>query len=177
MIPIRARTWRVVLIATMLATIGCDRVTKHVATTTLANMPDRSYLADTVRLGYAENPGGFLNLGATLPPFARTAIFTAATGLLLLWLSVLAFRQSWDGWARLGVALFISGGASNWIDRVARGHVVDFLNVGVGPVRTGVFNVADVAITIGVAIFVLAEYCNSRTAGGDSGNAPEQAVP
>jgi signal peptidase II len=32
--------------------------------------------------------------------------------------------------------------------------VIDFLNVGVGPLRTGIFNVADVAITLGVALLV-----------------------
>jgi len=55
------------------------------------------------------------------------------------------------------VTLFVAGGASNWIDRVARGSVVDFLNVGVGPVRTGIFNVADVAIMLGAAVMLIAE--------------------
>ena len=57
----------VALVAAALATIGCDRATKHVATALLAGEPDRSYLADTVRLGYAENTGGFLSLGADWP--------------------------------------------------------------------------------------------------------------
>jgi len=34
---------------------------------------------------------------------------------------------------------------------------VDFLNVGVGPVRTGIFNVADVAIMLGAAVLLIAE--------------------
>jgi signal peptidase II len=63
----------------------------------------------------------------------------------------------------LGLALFVAGGASNWIDRVARGSVVDFLNVGVGPVRTGVFNVADVAIMLGAGVVVLATVSKRRT--------------
>lgn len=149
---------RLVLIVAALATIGCDRVTKHVATTMLAGMPGRSYLADTVRLTYAENSGGFLSLGANLPPAARTALFSVATGLALLMLVIIALRRRTDGLARLGVTLFVAGGASNWIDRVVGGRVVDFLNVGVGPVRTGIFNIADVAIMLGVGVFVLAEF-------------------
>ena len=35
-----------------------------------------------------------------------------------------------------------------------RGSVIDFLNVGVGPLRTGIFNVADMAILLGVGIFL-----------------------
>ncbi len=80
---------------------------------------------------YVENRGGFLSAGANLPPTVRTAI---------------------------GLALFLAGGASNWIDRVVRGSVIDFLNVGIGPVRTGVFNVADVAIMLGVAIIAFVGY-------------------
>ena len=152
------RIGRLVLIVGALATIGCDRVTKHVATTMLAGMPGRSYLADTVRVAYAENPGGFLSLGASLPPAARTALFSVATGIALLMLVMIALRRRTSGLARLGVTLFVAGGASNWIDRIVRGSVVDFLNVGIGPVRTGIFNIADVAIMLGVGVFVLAEF-------------------
>jgi signal peptidase II len=150
----RAAQWArpLVLVVAVLGTIGCDRVTKYMAETTLADAPVRSYLADTVRLGYAENRGGFLSLGASLPPRVRTVVFTGVTGLMLIALALLGIRRRWHGWAALGLALFVAGGASNWIDRVMRGSVVDFLNVGVGPLRTGVFNVADVAIMIGAAI-------------------------
>ena len=74
---------QLVLVFAVVITIGCDRVTKHVATTTLAGTPDRSYLGDTVRVVYAENTGGFLSIGADLPAPARTALFTFATGLAL----------------------------------------------------------------------------------------------
>ena len=154
---------RLALITAVLSTIGCDRVTKHAATTMLAGAPSRSYLADTVRLVYVENPGGFLSLGAGLPPVVRTGLFTAGTGLLLCMLVVLAIRHRWDRLPMLGLALFVAGGASNWIDRVARGSVVDFLNVGVGPVRTGVFNVADVAIMLGASVVVLATFSKRRS--------------
>jgi signal peptidase II len=164
---------RVVLIAAGLGTIGCDRVTKHVAITALAGTPGRSYFGDTVRLAYAENAGGFLSLGATLPPGTRAIIFTVLTGLVLLALVVAAVRHRWQGWPLLGLTLFVAGGASNWIDRVMRGAVVDFLNVGVGPVRTGVFNVADVAIMAGAVIFIVAEF---RAGGTSRDGAPDAAA-
>ena len=69
-----------------------------------------------------------------------------------------AVRFRWHGWSLIGVCLVLAGGASNWVDRVARGSVVDFMNVGVGPIRTGIFNVADVAIMVGVAVLVLAGF-------------------
>jgi len=61
-----------------------------------------------------------------------------------------------------GVTLFLAGGLSNWIDRLFRGNVVDFLNVGVGWLRTGIFNFADVAIMLGIALVVLTELANPR---------------
>lgn len=144
-----------VLAAAGLATIGCDRATKHAATILLAGEPDRSYFADTVRLGYTENTGGFLSLGADLPRPARTAVFTIATGFALLVLLALAVRDRFAGLSGVGLVLFVAGGASNWIDRVLSGSVVDFLNVGIGPLRTGVFNVADVAIMAGAGLVAL----------------------
>ena len=149
---------RLVLIVAAVATFGCDRVTKHVATTTLAGMPGRSYLADLVRVGYAENAGGFLGLGASLPDDIRTGLFVVGTGIALPILVFVAIRRGTNPLAEWGLALFVAGAASNWIDRIVRGSVVDFLNIGIGPLRTGIFNVADVAIMVGIAAFVLAEF-------------------
>jgi signal peptidase II len=142
----------------MLSTIGCDRVTKHMATAILADKPMQSFLADSVRFVYAENTGGFLSLGADLSPVLRNSIFAVTTGLILAAILVTLLRSSWSFWRSFGVALFVAGGISNWIDRVLRGSVVDFMNVGVGWLRTGIFNFADVAILLGVAIFLLSEF-------------------
>jgi signal peptidase II len=94
-----------------------------------------------------------LSLGADLAPAIRAAVFNVGTGAILLLLTVFAVRRRLSGWPALGLALFVAGGVSNWVDRVTQGTVVDFLNVGVGPVRTGVFNVADVAIMAGAVAF------------------------
>lgn len=157
---------RLGLLLLVLSTIGCDRVTKHVASTYLAGSPGRSYFSDVLWIGYVENKGGFLSLGADLPPGARMIVFTLLTGVMLAVMTVYALRRSRAGWPLIGLAFFIAGGASNWLDRVVRGSVVDFLNVGIGPVRTGVFNVADVAILVGAALFIAAEFKRKPVAPG-----------
>lgn len=149
---------RLVLLIAIVATIGCDRVTKHMASTTLADAPGRSFLADTLRLEYAENTGAFLSLGADWPRPVRTAVFGVGNAVLLVALAVIAVRRRWPGMALLGVALFVAGGASNLLDRITAGMVIDFLNVGVGPLRTGIFNVADVAIMLGAGLLVVEGY-------------------
>ena len=155
---------RIVLLIAIVATFGCDRLTKQMAATTLAGMSSQSYLADTVRLEYTENAGGFLSLGADLPTGARVSVFTIGTGLGLLVLAVFALRTSLSEWPLTGLSLIVAGGASNWLDRVFRGSVIDFLNVGVGPLRTGIFNVADVAIMLGAAITMVAVFRGYRSA-------------
>jgi signal peptidase II len=149
---------RLILFMAIAATIGCDRVTKHVAATTLAGMPSRSFLADTIRLEYAENTGAFLGLGADWPLSARTALFSIGNALLLFAMAVMAMRLHWTRPALLGLALLIGGGVSNLLDRVTYGRVIDFMNVGLGPLRTGIFNVADMAIMLGAGIVVVAGY-------------------
>lgn len=151
---------RLVLLLAIVATIGCDRVTKHVAAVRLSEGPSRSFLADMFRLEYAENTGGFLSLGADWPRPVRTLVFGAGNAVLLA-LVVMAMRRRWPTRTLLGVALLIGGGVSNLLDRIIHGTVIDFMNVGIGPLRTGIFNVADMAIMLGVVIVML-DACRSN---------------
>ncbi|HEV2668805.1 MAG TPA: signal peptidase II [Blastocatellia bacterium] len=155
------------LVALVATTIGCDRVSKHIAVTSLAGTPGRSFFADTVRLEYAENVGGFLSLGANQPPAVRTAIFKIGTGLLLVATLMAAAKLRLTGWPLVGLSLVWAGGASNWVDRVMHGCVVDFLNVGFGALRTGIFNVADVAVMLGACIIAGACRRPNRPPGSD----------
>ena len=156
---------RGVLLCLLLAgTAGCDRVTKHLAVTTLAGMPERSYFGDTVRLDYHENAGGFMSAGANWPPAVRVAVFQGANATFLLGAIFMAARFKWSRLAAVGLVLFVAGGLSNLVDRIALGSVIDFLNIGIGPVRTGIFNVADVAIMLGMALLLADRYRTRRAA-------------
>jgi signal peptidase II len=65
----------------------------------------------------------------------------------------------------VGAALICSGGLGNLIDRLTHGgYVTDFLNVGIGPLRTGIFNVADFVLLVGLGIIVLSGAGSARTA-------------
>ncbi len=144
-----------VVLGIVLSTVGCDRVTKRLAVTNLRGQPAHSYLADTVRLQYAENRGAFLSIGAELPARARTGIFVVGTGLLLVAIGLAIVFRRMSAASVAGLSLIWAGGVSNLIDRVSRGGAVDFMNVGVGPLRTGIFNVADMAIMAGMVAVVL----------------------
>jgi signal peptidase II len=150
-----------------LATVGCDRITKGSAVAWLSGVDARSFLHDTLRLQLVTNSGAFLSVGASWPPALRFVVLGVGSGVLLAGLAVVAIRGGWPRVAQLGAALIVSGGLSNLIDRLATGAVVDFLNVGIGPLRTGIFNVADVAILLGGVLIAVENLRHpSRTSEG-----------
>lgn len=137
--------------------IGCDQWTKSLATEHLRQAPAMSFLGDTLRIQYAENPGAFLGAGSQLPPTTRFTILVVINGLFLaLIASLVFFKRPAGRWQHLAVVLLLAGGIGNLIDRLFHnGLVIDFLNVGIGPLRTGIFNVADMAIMAGFGILIL----------------------
>ncbi len=147
-----------VLLGVLAVSVGCDQATKHLATATLAGHPGHSFLGDVFRLTYAMNDGAFLSLGANLPPGARFWVLTVAVGLLLLGLVAYALLGKKLSVLQVGgYALIAGGGLSNWFDRARNGGaVVDFMNLGLGTtLRTGIFNVADLAILVGIGVLLL----------------------
>jgi signal peptidase II len=147
---------RLLLLAVLgLGMVGCDQATKEVAA---SHRPDIALFGGVVRVAYAENPGAFLGLGDDLPDGARVALLIVMNSIILGALGWWAFGRRHEMLVRFAATLVIAGGVGNLIDRMLRdgGRVVDFLVLGVGPVRTGVFNVADVAIMVGVGLLFLA---------------------
>ena len=138
-------------LAILFSCVGCDQLTKNIAVKTLRDQPSRSYFADTLRLDLAHNPGGFLSLGANLPDALRTTLFVVTNFAMLLGLLIfLVFKRGISLPLFVAIVFVLAGGIGNLIDRMGNnGLVTDFLNLGVGSIRTGVFNVADIAITLG----------------------------
>lgn len=163
---------------TVVATVGCDQKTKSLAQEHLRGRDMGSFLGDTVRLDYTENPGAFLGLGGSLSSGWRSALFTAVAGFGIAAIMGCALLVPRFGPARiLALSLVGSGGIGNLIDRVYYGgYVRDFLNIGVGPVRSGIFNVADVALVAGVALFVVAREVGLQSRNGSWSGGPGNGV-
>ncbi|MBT4866081.1 MAG: signal peptidase II [Planctomycetaceae bacterium] len=171
-----SRRMRAICLFVILAScIGCDRASKELATSRLKGQAGHSYLSDCVRVQYAENPGAFLGVGGSLSPQIRFWLLVVVN---VLFLSVVAYLlvAKWDMPAArfAALAFLLAGGIGNLIDRVGHdGLVIDFLNLGIGPVRTGIFNVADVAITVGaIALFFLYPRANEQQEAAVSGRTP-----
>lgn len=157
----RGRT--AVFIVVLLLAVGCDQATKQLAVERLGGAPPISLAGDAIRFQLAANTGGFLSLGAGLPPAWQRIVFLGLVPACLLVVCALVLRSRAVSVAAIvGLGLVVGGGLGNWLDRVGMGAVTDFVSLGIGPLRTGIFNVADVAIVAGVLLLALARSEGAR---------------
>ena len=143
----------VVLLATFLC-VGCDHVTKHLAKQAYENQPARPLVGQVLDLTYTENRDCGFGLLRAVPEEIRKPLLTTlqfGAGIVCL---ALALRRRGGRGARAALLLLSAGAMGNGLDRVARGYVVDFIHLHHWPV----FNLADIYITAGMVLFVLARW-------------------
>lgn len=139
------------------AWIIADQLTKILFKQMLTPGDVVSFFAGSVLVLPVYNHGAFLSLGAEMSEATRDIVFTYGVLAILVGLAAWLVRSSRLGRGEvIAIGCILGGGFSNLFDRfVYDGRVFDFLNVGIGHLRTGVFNVADVGIMLGVALLLL----------------------
>ena len=147
-----------IVILVLILCTGCDQLTKKIAQEKLANAAPISLLGGVVRVELAQNSGGMLSLGAGLPEEARFLVFVVLVAVILPLTLVFALRaNSINLWQLTGLSMTAAGGLGNLLDRLLnQGMVIDFVSFGVGSLRTGIMNLADIIIVAGIVIFLLA---------------------
>ncbi len=150
------------IFSTALAVTVLDQLTKYLVMRSL----DLNQVVETVPglfdLVYFKNPGaafGIFNDGGTM----RT-VFLIATSLVSLVVIGVLMKQSKDALMTFGLSLIAGGAVGNLIDRARFGAVVDFLYFHIGEYYWPAFNVADSAITVGVALAIISYYFAGRKA-------------
>jgi signal peptidase II len=138
----------------VVALVGCDHATKLAAESSLRDRAPLALVPGVLDLEYTENHGvafSALDRMAIHPAAWLLVAFAlvATAGLMLLWLRRSRVASPAE---HVGFALVIAGALGNALDRLARGHVVDFVHVRFWPV----FNVADVLVVAGVALLFFA---------------------
>lgn len=149
----------------LIVTIASDQITKKIAQAHLAGSGAISFFHNFFILKYTENTGGFLGLGAAIPENIRFWVFSVFVALfLIIMFFYLVFSKSFTARQIFILSVILGGGMGNLIDRLMNdGRVADFMNVGIGPVRTGIFNVADLYITFGAIYLVWLLMTEGRT--------------
>jgi signal peptidase II len=133
-----------------------DQVTKALVVSRLGLLDSVTVMPGLLSLTHVRNSGvafGFLNSA----DFAFKQIVMAVLALAaLVGVGLYAVELPMDRrWARTGLALILGGAAGNLVDRARQGYVVDFVDAYWHGWHFWAFNVADAAITVGVAILIL----------------------
>ena len=102
---------------------------------------------------YAENPGISMSMFLADSNAERWAL-VGLTGVIAATVVVLMLRTT-SSVSRLAYAMIAGGAVGNILDRVRLGHVIDFIQVHAGGWSFFIFNLADSAISVGIAILFL----------------------
>jgi len=146
-----------IIVLIVLGCVGLDQVTKEIARTRLRASEPISIWNDMIHLEYGENAGAFLGLGSTWPAGVRFLFGVLVVGIVVVVaLGYALGAQDLTTGQWIGLALVGGGGIGNLIDRLTQqGVVSDFIRIGIWRLHTGVFNVADVALMVGVGLLMI----------------------
>ena len=152
-----------------------DRITKRWIVENLTLHELVPVWGDFFRLTYTHNFGAAF--GIDVGQYSRVFFLTLATlalGVLIYLYVHTSARRRLRLWA---LALVAGGAVGNIIDRIRyQAGVVDFLDVGVGSVRWPVFNVADMAVSVGAVLLMITFYREeTRSAERDDARTGEAA--
>lgn len=147
-----------------------DQLTKRVAEDRLRGQRSVPLVDDILRLTYIENRGAAFGL------LQDQTTFFVLVGIIVIAVIAMSYRYlPRSGFLlHLALGLMLGGAVGNLIDRVRQGYVVDFVDFGYRANWWPVFNVADSAIVIGVALMALSalspssEQQSSASSAGDA---------
>lgn len=157
-----------VVLSIVVVILAVDQWSKAWAVATLAGQASIIFFGGLFQFVYAENPGAFLGLGGELSREIRFVIFAVLVVLGLGGMLWYLLKKETSRLNLVAYSFILAGGFGNLWDRVVhmKGHVIDFMLIEIsGPLRTGVFNVADMAIVAGVLLALYTEYYFDRRKG------------
>lgn len=130
--------------------VSLDQYTKSIILNYFELYESKTIIDSFFSLTYAQNFGA----GFSIMQNARTT-FLIITPICLIGFTYL-FIKSNDKLSKTALLLMISGTIGNFIDRIVRIYVVDFLDFIIFGWDFPIFNVADIFLTIGVCLYIIA---------------------
>jgi len=152
-----------VIVAVLLCNFGCDQLSKQIVRTHVEYREEIPIVKGHFTLTKVENTGAFLSLGNTLPQELKTVLL-AVIPLLALTIAILylLFNERISYLRAAGICFLVGGGLGNILDRLFYGSVTDFLHLQYGRFQTGIFNLADVSIVIGLILIIITSYTQKK---------------
>ena len=142
---------KILYLITLILVVGGDLLTKHLVSSSMILGQSHEIINNLFYFTYAHNTGVAWGMFAgKLGLFIVVAIVAAV-------MMILFFRKtkSDEILTRFGLVLTFGGMAGNLIDRICLGYVRDFIDVMIFNYNFPIFNVADMAVVIGVALIIV----------------------
>ncbi|HVP58386.1 MAG TPA: signal peptidase II [bacterium] len=148
-----------IAVVTAVVVVALDQLTKLAIVHAFARGQQVSVLGTALRIGYSQNSGAVFGIMKSGGRFFT--VFSMIAAAVMIAAIPLARRASWQ--VRAGLGLVLGGAVGNLIDRLRLGGVVDFIDIGANDrIRWPSFNVADMAITAGVILLLIASLRPTR---------------
>ncbi|MCE7039438.1 signal peptidase II [Dyadobacter sp. CY312] len=143
----------------LIANIGCDQISKTIVRQEVGTYETISLIKNHFTLTKVENTGAFLSIGSALPDLLKFFLLSIVPLLALSYgIVYLVTRRNLTKMSALALSFAIGGGIGNIYDRIIHGSVTDFLHIDLGFIQTGIFNMADVSIVVGLILFFVQSY-------------------
>ena len=147
-----------VVFITLFINISLDRVTKYLAITFMKGKQSISFLWNTVIISYVENTGAFLGLGSNWNIYIKYIILIIIPIVICFIAIIYCLIRNIEKLKAIIIISIVAGGLSNLFDRLFNNFsVIDFMNFGIGKIRTGILNVSDLSVTFGVVLLIIFE--------------------
>ena len=149
----------IVILFVLVANIGCDQISKNIVRQKVGYYENISLIKPYFTLTRVENDGAFLSVGSSLPGTLKFILLSGIPVLALAFgIGYMFLRKNISQMSMLALSFAIGGGIGNIYDRVVHGSVTDFLHIDLGIVQTGIFNMADVSIMMGMGLFLIQSF-------------------
>lgn len=134
-----------------------DQVTKFLISTNMVLFEDIPVISGFFHITYVQNTGMAWSMLSGQQQLLSLAAF-AAIGVMLWYLM---YRRP-DRITTISIGFMMAGAAGNLIDRLVFSYVRDFLNFYIFGYDFPVFNVADIALCLGVGLLILDAFLEER---------------
>jgi signal peptidase II len=154
----------VFIVLLIVINIALDQITKVLTRLYVTPGSETSIIGDFFTLHNVENSGAFLGMGSDLNPTLRLIFLLALPILVLGYVTVHIIKnKDLDRLSLIGFCCIIGGGIANVYDRIVYGSVTDFFHIDLGGVfKTGIFNLADMSVMLGLGLLLFAGFKNQK---------------
>ena len=143
----------------IILSIFFDRLSKFWIRNNVESYNEIELIGSFFTLIRVENSGAFLGMGSELSYIPKLILLIIFPIVVLVAVSIYTYMdKKLDNLSLVGFSLIIGGGVANIFDRVVYGSVTDFLYINLGFFKTGIFNIADLSVTTGIILILIASF-------------------